>query len=245
MSVTIKPPLNIHSWAKTPFAAALSLFTQSARKSGVLTQDYSIEFRGKIFPCAGTAYRHFHENLDEDEAFELLIEVMSTKLKQYPKLTETITLSGGIDWLKTCFHEPDSGNKFWQGTGYRSGYITALINAYREVAQPPEKIVSIKDEQLIEDRHDDRQKLSNRVFYNPISFELYILFNNKIKAREWGIHLIKKLYVGEGFTIQDSSDRDMKFELVVPMVDKTAATTLVELANFACRPHSNNPKDPI
>jgi hypothetical protein len=37
----------------------------------------------------------------------------------------------------------------------------------------------------------------------------------------------------------------MKFELVVPMVDKTAATTLVELANFACRPHSNNPKDPM
>jgi hypothetical protein len=245
MSVTIKPPLNIHSWAKTPFAAALSLFTQSARKSGVLTQDYSIKFRGKTFPCAGTAYQHFHKNLDEDEAFELLIEVMSTKLKQYPKLTETITLSGGIDWLKTCFHEPGSCNKFWQGTGYRSGYITALINAYREVAQPPEKIVSIKDEQLIEDRHDDRQKLSNRVFYNPISLELYILFNNKIKAREWGIYLIKELYVGEGFTIQDSSDQDMKFELVVSMVDKTAATTLVELANFASRPHSNNPKDPI
>lgn len=74
---------------------------------------------------------------------------------------------------------------------------------------------------------------------------LYILFNNKIKAREWGIHLIKELYVGEGFSIQDSSDRDMKFELVVPMVDKTAATTLVELANFASRPHSNNSKNPI
>jgi hypothetical protein len=68
MSVTIKPPLNIHSWAKTPFAAALSLFTQSARKSGVLTQDYSINFRGKTFPCAGTAYQHFIQELRPGKA---------------------------------------------------------------------------------------------------------------------------------------------------------------------------------
>lgn len=261
----MKPAINIHSGSSIAFAAALTNPTELAKTKRNITKSYPISFRdnpyrpanlslrveqyfqekpaGVPFISAEDAYQYYKVNLNADEKFELMIEIINAKLTQYPILAETITKSGGINWLKTCSHQPTRQENFWTGVGYQSGFITALIIAYRQVAKPKIEALVNTTPKVKSDNFEEKV-LSKYATYNAVNKQLYIYFQNKIKAKEWGVFINKELYVGEGYSVEDTDATGWRFVLVIPLVDETAATALAELAHFGLRPSKYNPKEP-
>lgn len=256
----MKPPINIYSGSSIAFAAALTNPTELAKTKGKITRSYPISLRGnpyrparpnlrveqyrvpkpagEPFVSAEDAYQHFKQNLDNDAKFELMIEILSAKLTQYPVLTETITKSGGLPWLKRCSHQPNGYENFWTGTGYASGFISALAIAYRQIANL--EIDNIK--RTIEAVEETPEGSNKHLKYDPVTWQLYVYFSHKAKAEEWGQHLAQELYVGEGYSIENSNRSEKPFALVVSMVDKVEAEYLSRFSNFSLAPSKYNPR---
>ena len=260
--MNLKPAINIYSGSSIPFAAALTNPTELAKAKGKIKRSYPVSFRdnpfrpanlnlkieryandkpaGKPFVSAEDAYQYFKTDLNDDQKYELAIKILTAKLVQYPVLTETIGKSGGVRWLRTCFHQPTPYETFWTGTGYNSGFVSALIAAYREVT--PSTTAVLPEAEDNEER--SREVLSKYLSYDAISQQLYISFNNQFKAKEWGRHLNQELYIGEEYSLEDSSRLGWKYVLVVSRVDEHAARMLAEITNFGRRPSSDNPRNP-
>lgn len=131
----MKPPIVISSNALTPFATALSLFTERGYEQKILQQPYSVIINQRQHSSAGAAYIALSVKLNLDAKFELVRELLEAKLSQKQFLMGAIAISGGIKWLRSCSYQSNrlSPKDFWQGKGYSSAYITALIVAYRQV----------------------------------------------------------------------------------------------------------------
>lgn len=248
----MKPPLDITCQSRTPFAAALSLFTEVGSQLEVLQAGYPVVLDGQEYKSAGEAYCQLGKGLECEELFELLLKIITAKLEQHELLPPVIALSGGVEWLRTCSYESSiEPVSFWSGTGYNSAYITALIVAYRQVNRQLLTERGMKEEETIADDtfadpafesvNSDRQSLSKLVSYNAVSQELYVSFDNREKALKWLKHL-KALGIGGGYSIEESLKQDWRFELAISMVSEDVATKLNGATRFDLSPHRDNPR---
>lgn len=173
-----------------------------------------------------------------------MVEILEAKLAQYPQLTEIITNNGGAAWLNKCSHVVNAPDSFWSGVGLNSGFITALITAYRKIANDTSSLCIVKSEleEITKEPQDDSITILDKyVSYEPTSLSLRISFNNKTKAQQWGRYLNTELFISDTFSIKNSLKENWKYDLVVPTVSEYEANTLAEIINFGLPPSENNP----
>lgn len=87
-----------------------------------------------IYPDVEVAYQVFTRHLKNDleSCMERCIRFIRLKLRQYPKLMETIRESGGLSWIEQCSHftrRKPPGR--WEGNGLNSLFIKCLYEAFR------------------------------------------------------------------------------------------------------------------
>jgi hypothetical protein len=121
--------INIYSGTKG-LGGALTNPTEISHRKGSIKKHYPITFRERRFPDSETAYRKFKTGTDSD--YELMVEILVEKLRQYPILVNKISARGGIEWLSRCQHTVN-GRSRWEGIGANSKFITCLIDAYKVV----------------------------------------------------------------------------------------------------------------
>ena len=139
--VTVKPGVEISSNAKG-LAGALTNMTELAKRKGNLAQSYPVKFRGKETPYKDSeeAYQALKgvtlENGERTvDTYKLMVEIITAKLQQHPRLVSEITKQGGSAWILSSTHQPTKKNTVWE-TGGKNWFIKALNEAY-ESTQPP------------------------------------------------------------------------------------------------------------
>ena len=124
-------------------AAALTNPTELAKSKGNLTQSYPVEFRGKTYKDAEEAYQVLKSTADKIEpgktsaytTYDLMVDIITAKLEQHPKLISEITKLGGSNWIMSATHQPTDKNTVWE-TGGKNWFIKALNEAYVNVSTP-------------------------------------------------------------------------------------------------------------
>jgi hypothetical protein len=118
--------------------------TELARKKGNLRFAYPVTIDGVVYPDAEEAYQRLKLKLghfaDMAEREALCTHVIEAKLRQHGQLVEFITVNGGVQWLAQCRHFTRARTQAfaeWEGVGYNSAFIRALIKAYRAVQREP------------------------------------------------------------------------------------------------------------
>lgn len=140
--VTVKPGVEISSNAKG-LAGALTNPTELAKRKGNLAQSYPVEFRGKTYVDSEAAYQALKGvTLEGQErtvdTYKLMVEIITAKLQQYPRLVSEITKQGGSQWILSSTHQPTKKNTVWE-TGGKNWFIKALNEAYESTQPPSEK----------------------------------------------------------------------------------------------------------
>ena len=64
-----------------------------------------------------------------------MVDLITEKLKQYPRLVSQVTKQGGSAWILSSTHQPTKQNTVWE-TGGQNWFIQALNDAYVKVTQP-------------------------------------------------------------------------------------------------------------
>ena len=121
--------LNIYDRQKISFQADndsldLNLLPAPPNLPGVNISSDSEDYLGKTLATTlGKLYMtKLNSNLEE-VAYELF--------KDNPNLVERILLSGGVEWLKSCFHHKSNSN--FSGDAETSKLVKAIISAYRRL----------------------------------------------------------------------------------------------------------------
>ncbi|MEG3936409.1 MULTISPECIES: hypothetical protein [unclassified Microcoleus] len=122
--------INIWSGSDIGIGAALTNPTELAFRKGTLKNRYPVRFNNVNYPDAESAYQK-HKKEDLQESIEVMTEIIVCKLQQHPRLFETITKNGGVDWLKRCRHIVGVRNSRWEGYGLESNFILCLVFAYQ------------------------------------------------------------------------------------------------------------------
>lgn len=128
-------------------AAALTNPTELAKSKGNLTQSYPVEFRGKVYKDAETAYQALKGTATKDDGpnntYNLMVDIIKAKLQQHPKLVSEINKKGGSAWILSSTHQPTNKNTVWE-TGGQNWFIKSLNDAYIVVTQPEIKTSTSK-----------------------------------------------------------------------------------------------------
>jgi hypothetical protein len=131
----VKPGVEISSNA-TGLAAALTNPTELAKSKGNLTQSYPVEFQGKTYKDAEAAYQALKSTATKDEGpnstYNLMVNIITAKLQQHPRLVDEITNQGGSEWILNSTHQPTKQNSVWE-TGGNNWFIKSLNEAYENV----------------------------------------------------------------------------------------------------------------
>lgn len=114
--------------------AALTNPTELAKKKGNLSESYPVTVRGTEYADAEAAYQALKNTATKDDnpqtnTYGLMVEILKSKLKQYPRLVTAITKKGGEAWLNKATHQPTRKNTVWE-TGGKNWFIKALTEAY-------------------------------------------------------------------------------------------------------------------
>lgn len=121
-------------------AAALTNPTELARRKGVLSQGYPIEFAGRAWPDVETAWLALSSAQPTEEAQDRLMrDMIAAKFAQYPRLATAVSRLGGVEWLRRCSHFTEARShrmQEWEGRGDQSRFIRNLIVGY-EAANVP------------------------------------------------------------------------------------------------------------
>ena len=129
---SVKLGIEISSNSKG-LAAALTNPTELAKSKGNITESYPVEFKGKIYKDAESAYQSLKSTATKDEGanstYNLMVDIIKAKLKQHPRLVSEITKQGGSKWVLSSTHQPTSQNSVWE-TGGKNWFIKALNEAY-------------------------------------------------------------------------------------------------------------------
>lgn len=95
---------------------------------------------GVVYADAEEAYQRLKRQLGHfagmDEREALCARVIEAKLWQHPRIALFISHNGGVQWLEQCRHITRAKTQAyseWEGQGYESAFIRALIQAYRAV----------------------------------------------------------------------------------------------------------------
>jgi hypothetical protein len=140
-----KPGVEISSNSKG-LAAALTNPTELAKSKGNITQSYPIyytwlnqqgEAQDNNFKDVEEAYQRLKDSsesktkpsLDESKNYKLMVDLLKSKLEQYPRLVNEITKQGGSAWILASTHQPTKQNTVWE-TGGQNWFIKALNEAY-------------------------------------------------------------------------------------------------------------------
>jgi hypothetical protein len=146
-----KPGVEISSNSKG-LAAALTNPTELAKSKGNITQSYPIyytwlneqgEAQDSNFKDVEEAYQRLKDSsetktkpsLDKSKNYKLMVDLLKTKLEQYPRLVSEITKQGGSAWVLASTHQPTKQNTVWE-TGGENWFIKALNEAYLFTQQP-------------------------------------------------------------------------------------------------------------
>jgi hypothetical protein len=129
--------INIWSGCKEMkgLGAALTNPTELSYLKRSVKNLYPVTFRGSVFADAEEAYQAFKSNhLKHD--MQLMIEILTAKLFQYPTLFNAIANNGGVAWLEKCQHivTGNPGSR-WEGVGRKSNFILCLIGAFELVSK--------------------------------------------------------------------------------------------------------------
>jgi hypothetical protein len=134
-----QPSVEISSEAKG-LAAALTNPTELAISKGNLTQSYPIEYNGETYRDVEKAYQSLKDRSESktkpskqnSNNYKLMVELITAKLEQHPRLVTEITKKGGVSWLSAATHQPTKKNTVWE-TGGQNWFIEALTDAYKNV----------------------------------------------------------------------------------------------------------------
>ncbi len=131
----VKPGVEISSNA-TGLAAALTNPTELAKSKNNLKQSYPVEFQGKTYKDAEAAYQALKSTATKDEGpnntYNLMVNIITAKLQQHPRLVTEITNQGGSNWILNSTHQPTKQNNVWE-TGGKNWFIKSLNEAYKNV----------------------------------------------------------------------------------------------------------------
>ena len=115
---------------------ALTNPTELSKKKGNIEQDYSITYKDKDYISVEAAYQankvdetKTKPNKSESANYNLMVELITEKLRTYPKLVNAITKLGGLEYLAKAVHQPTKQNTVWE-TGGKDWFIDALKEAY-------------------------------------------------------------------------------------------------------------------
>ena len=121
---------------------ALTNPTELSKKKGNIEQDYSITYKEKDDISVEAAYQankvdetKTKPNKSESANYNLMVELITEKLRTYPKLVNTITKLGGLEYLAKAVHQPRKQNTVWE-TGGKDQFIDALKEAYTAANLP-------------------------------------------------------------------------------------------------------------
>ena len=121
--------INIWSGSDIGLGAALTNPTELAFLKGKLKNHYPVIFNNQTFVDAEAVYQKFKSD-QALENFELMTAILVAKLEQYPRLFGAIERNGGVTWLEKCSHIVGAKNRYWEGKGRSSKFISCLISAY-------------------------------------------------------------------------------------------------------------------
>lgn len=133
-------------------AAALTNPTELAKSKGNLAQSYPIYFQwlnneGEAqdanFKDVEEAFQKLKNSSEaktkpskeSSDNYKLMVDLITEKLKQYPRLVSQVTKQGGSAWILSSTHQPTKQNTVWE-TGGQNWFIQALNDAYVKVTQP-------------------------------------------------------------------------------------------------------------
>jgi len=119
-------------WSGSRQLAVLTCPTELAFKKGNLKFHYPMQHRDETYADAESLYQHLSKPYKNDikRLKQIMIYVLKEKLKQYPVLFQTITLSGGTNFICACSHRVYGRAVRWEGNGRDSGFIDCLFEAY-------------------------------------------------------------------------------------------------------------------
>lgn len=252
-----KPPLLINSDCNNTFGAALALDTASALAKGKITKSYPVSFRdnpqrpantknylefypelkpsGEPFISAQDAYYFYSKDLDKNEKYRLMVEILTAKLEQHPRLTTTIERCGGKSWIASCSHYnltaqsgepvPFEENSFWTGDGLESKLLVALIEAYSSLKSDSKPIAIAPLPPIAETKVELHQK----AFYYPQVSTLGLLFTNVAKARDWRDYLVNEQNFGRAREITSSTCQKHPREMLIAGLSLAQATEIAQL----------------
>lgn len=121
-------------------AAALTNPTELAKSKDNLTQSYPIEFNGKTYKDVESAYQSLKDKSESQtkptkensKNYKLMVDLITAKLQQHPRLVSEITKQGGSAWILASTHQPTKANTVWE-TGGQNWFIEALNDAYLSI----------------------------------------------------------------------------------------------------------------
>ena len=162
--IVVKPGVEISSNAKG-LAGALTNPTELAKRKGNISNSYPVEFRGKTYEDSEAAY-HANKGVTLQgqertvDTYKLMVEIITAKLQQHPRLASEITKQGGSAWILSSTHQPTKKNSVWE-TGGKNWFIKALNEAYVAVAQPATQ-TTVKES--VTDLFENNPELANEVY---------------------------------------------------------------------------------
>jgi len=170
-STSVESGVEISSNAKG-LAAALTNPTELAKSKGNLTESYPVEFKGKTYKDAETAYQALKSTATKDEGpdstYNLMVSIIKAKLEQHPRLVSEITKQGGSTWILSSTHQPTAQNSVWE-TGGKNWFIKSLNDAYLTTQSSTSVRTKLFDE------NDKELKKGSVVEYNS---KKYLFWND-------------------------------------------------------------------
>ena len=120
--------------------AALTNPTELARSKGNLQESYGIMFNGKYYKDVEEAYQKLKDTSEArtkpkkevSKNYALMVSLIETKLKTFPRLVKAIDDRGGLEYLGQIVHQPTNKNTVWE-TGGQDWFKSALIDAYNSI----------------------------------------------------------------------------------------------------------------
>jgi len=126
-------------WSGDRKLAVLTNMTELAYRKGNLRNHYPVFYAGVEYADAEAAYQALSKDHKHDIAFlhRLMVKIITAKLRQYPKIRQAITDSGGAEWIEECFHRVHRNWKHnrWEGDGLNSEFIKCVWEAYIQSAE--------------------------------------------------------------------------------------------------------------
>ncbi len=126
---------NISSNSKG-IAGALTNPTELSKEKGNIQQSYPIKYNGKNYKDVEHAYQtNKGPYLVNKTTDQLMANLITIKLRTYPRLVQAIKAKGGLAWLEASTHTV-KGDDYWEtGESKQNAFMKALITAYQHVTK--------------------------------------------------------------------------------------------------------------